>query len=600
MRQMTFQLLEVDLTNQKSKVVDITEEMRTFVGGRSLGAKILWDRVPPKADPLSGENVVYVGLGPITGLLGSVTNISAKSPLTMLRGQSNMNGHFGFELIYAGYNAGILITGKSEKPVYLYINDGQVEIRDAAHLWGKPGVESQQILRRNLKKEIDDQNFRFMVISPAAENLVRNADVCHDFYHHAARLGMGAVIGSKKLKAIAVKGSKSPNYRHPDKVFELIKRFFHEARLYKAQYRRWGHSVSMSKRYHSTTEGVKNKQLGWDPICDLFNPVLLEQQYKLWSDSCHGCPVGCKVPYFREEPPLGPYVGELRHDNAGGWSANAMIAGYELQTYLCSYVDHLGLDSEDVSGVVTWMMECYEKGLVTKEDLDGIDLTWGNLEAICALLKKIAFREGIGNILADGLKIAPGKIGKGTGKYAMTQKGVAISSYEPRGSLSDALALAGTPVGELHGGRGTPERIMYDSLTTCSFLRRTLSKIFGSAGGWGVPMLNATCGWDLTLEDWDKLTLRAATMERCYSMREGYVPERDDMLPERFFEETVHSKYGQPRILKREDFFEERKRIYRSYDLQANGIPSPDFLEGLGLEFTIPMLEKNLERGKDR
>lgn len=598
MGQMKFQLLEVDLTDQKTKVADITEEMRTFVGGRSLGAKILWDRVPPKANPLSGENVVYVGLGPITGLLGSVTNISAKSPLTMLRGQSNMNGHFGFELIYAGYNAGILITGKSEKPVYLYINDGQIEIRDAAHLWGKPGVESQQILRKNLKKEIDDQNFRFMVISPAAENLVRNADVCHDFYHHAARLGMGAVIGSKKLKAIAVKGSKSPNYRHPDKVFELTKRVFREARLYKAQYRRWGHSVSMSKRYHSTTEGVKNKQLGWDPMCDLFNPVLLEQQYKIWSDSCHGCPVGCKVPYFRREPPLGPYVGELRHDNAGGWSANAMIAGYELQTYLCSYVDHLGLDSEDVSGVITWMMECYEKGLVTKKDLDGIDLTWGNLEAICALLKKIAFREGIGNILADGLKIAPEKIGKGTGKYAMTHKGVAISSYEPRGSLSDALGLAGTPVGELHGGRGTPERVMYDSLTTCSFLRKELSKIFGSAAGWGVPMLNAACGWNLTLEDWDILALRAATMERCYSIREGYVPERDDVLPERFFEEAVYSKYGQPKILKQEEFLEERERVYRSYGLQSDGTPSPDLLVELGLEFTIPTLEENLKGGK--
>jgi aldehyde:ferredoxin oxidoreductase len=504
------------------------------------------------------------------------------------------------ELIYAGYNAGVLITGRSDKPVYLYIKDDQVEIRDASHLWGKPGVESQQILRKSLRKETDDQNFRFMVISSAAENLVRNADACHDFYHHAARLGMGAVIGSKKLKAIAVKGSKSPNYRHPDKVVELIKRFFHEARLYKAQNRRWGHSVSMSGRYHKTTEGVKNKQLGWDPMCDLFNPVLLEQQYKLWSDSCHGCPVGCKVPYFRREPPLGPHVGELRHDNAGGWSANAMIAGYELQTYLCSYVDHLGLDSEDVSGVVTWMMECYERGLVTKEDLDGIDLTWGNLEAICALLKKIAFREGIGNFLADGLKIAPGKIGKGTEKYAMTQKGVAISSYEPRGSLSDALGLAGTPVGELHGGRSTPERIMYDSLTTCSFLRRPLSKIFGSAGGWGIPMLNAACGWNLALEDWDKLELRAATMERCYSMREGYIPERDDVLPERFFEEAVYSKYGQSRILKREEFLEERKRVYRSYGLQADGTPSADFLEELGLEFTIPMLEKDLKRRKDR
>jgi aldehyde:ferredoxin oxidoreductase len=298
---------------------------------------------------------------------------------------------------------------------------------------------------------------------------------------------------------------------------------------------------------------------------------------------------------MRREPPLGPCAGELRHDNAGGWSANAMIAGYELQTYLCSYVDYLGLDSEDVSGVVTWMMECYEKGLIAKEDLDGIDLTWGNLEAICALLKKVAYREGIGNILADGLKFAPDKIGKGTQKYAMTGKGVAITSYEPRGSSKEALNLAGTAVGELHGGRGSLERVMYDSMTSCSFWRRTLPEIFGSTGDWGITMLNAACGWNLTMEDWKKLELRGATMERCFSIREGYVPQRDDMLPNRFFEESITNKYGESKILKREEFLEERKKVYRSYGLQDDGTPSTDLLEDLELEFTIPVLEQILK-----
>jgi aldehyde:ferredoxin oxidoreductase len=593
---MKFQMLEVDLSNQKTKVVDVTEEVHKFLGGRALGAKILWDRVPPKADPLSQENAFYVGVGPITGLMGSVANVSAKSPLTTLRGQANMNGHFAFELICAGYNAGILLTGRSEKPVYLYVRDGQVEIRDASHVWGRSGLEAQNILKNDIKKELDDQNFRFMLIGPGGENLVRNADICHDFYHHAARTGMGAVMGSKRLKAIAVKGSKGAKYVHHDQVFELIKKVFHELRLYRAENRRMGHTTSMSGRYYSTTEGVKNKQLGWDDMCDLFNPLLLEQQYKIWNDSCHGCFVGCKVPYLRREPPLGPCAGELRHDNAGGWSANAMIPGYELQTYLCSYVDYLGLDSEDVSGTVTWMMECYEKGLVTKKDLDGIELTWGNLEAICALLRKIAHREVRGNILADGLRFAPDKIAKGTGKYAMTHKGVAITSYEPRGSLKDALGLAISAVGELHGGRGDPLRIMYDSLTTCSFLRAPFTEIFGSPGGWGIAMLNAACGWNLTPEDWNRLALRAATMERCYSMREGYLPEQDDVPPERFFEETIYNKYGEAKILNRERFLEERKTIYYSYGLQDDGTPSRELLEKLGLEFTIPVLEHELKK----
>lgn len=597
MAQKQFKLLEVDLTNQKTKVLDVTDEVGRFLGGRSLGGKLLWDRVPPKADPLSEENVIYFGIGPLTGLLGSVMNVSAKSPLTNLRGQSNMNGHFGQELIYAGLNAGILCTGKASKPVYLYIKDDDIEIRDASHLSGKSGLETQYMLSKELNEELDDQNFRFLSIGSAGENLVRNADICHDFYHHAARLGMGTVMGSKKLKAIAVKGSKSPAYAHPDKVFEIIKKWLHDGRLYRMQNRRWGHTQSMAGRYYKTIEGIKNKQQGWDEMCDLFNPVLLEQQYKIWGDACHGCPVACKVPYFMPGPPLGPFAGELRHDNAGGWSANTMIPGYELQGYLCSYVDYLGLDGEDVSGVVAWMMECYEKGLVTQEDLGGIDLTWGNVEAICALLQKIANREGIGDALADGLKFAPAKIGKGTEKYAITGKGVAITSFEPRGSMKDALELAGTAVGEIHGGRGIPERIMFDSLTGCSFWRKTIKEIYGSIADWAIQGLKATCDWDLSYEDWEKIQMRGATIERCYSIREGhYIPERDDIMPERFFQETIYNKYNEPKKLDKEEFFKKRKELYHSYGLQDDGTPSPEVLEELGLEYAIPVMEEALKK----
>jgi len=595
MKRKRFTLLEVDLTGKTSRAVDVTDDVERFVGGRSLGAKILWDRTEPFIDPLSEANVLYFGIGPITGLLGSVTNVSAKSPLTMLKGHANLNGHFGVELIYAGYNAGIVLTGKSDRPVYLYVKDDQVEIRDARHLAGKSGLETQCLLASELRQETDDQNFRFVAIGKAGENLVRNADMCHDLYHHAARLGMGTVMGSKGLKAIAVKGSRSPGYVHPDRVFDMMKVLLREGRAYRARNRRWGHSTSLASRYYKTREGVKNKQLGWDALCDQFNPVTLEQQYKVWGDSCHGCFVACKVPYLIRDLPMSPFAGEMRHDNAGGWSANTMIPGFDVQGYLSSYVDYLGLDSEDVSGVVAWMMECYERGLVTREDLGGIDLTWGNLEAICALLDKIASRQGIGTVLADGLRSASGKLGRDMAPYAMTHKGVAITSYEVRGSMQDALDLAVTPVGELHGGRGNPLRVLYDSLTTCTFWRNTLGTLFEGPAGWGITAMNAACGWDLATEDWDRLALRAATMERCYSLREGYVPERDDMLPHRFFEETIHNKYGAAKSLDKETFLRRRKETYRSYGLEENGIPSARFLEELGLEFTIPRLEETLK-----
>ena len=423
MSETKFNLLEIDLSTGEKQVTEVTREMRAYCGGRGLGAKLLWDRVPPGTDPLSPQNILYFGVGPLTGFVGSVTNVSALSPLTLLRGQSNMNGHFGIELIYAGYNAGLVLKGRADRPVYLYIKNNDVEIRDAAHLWGRYNPDHQETLRAELRKDLDDQNFRIAAIGPAGEHLVRNASIDHDFYHHAARLGMGAVMGSKNVKAIAVKGSKAPPYQRPDLIYRVLLKYLREGWEERVTNRRWGHTVSMPARYYKTTEGIKNKQLGWDPLCDLSNPLKLEQGAKLWSDACNLCQVGCKVPYLRRKPPFAPTIGEIRHDNAGGWNANVLVAGYDPQTYLSTYLDVLGLDSEDVSGVVAWMMECYDRGLVTREDLDGIDLTWGNVEAICRLLKKIAFREGIGDRLAEGLKLAPGRMEKADKRYAMSHKG---------------------------------------------------------------------------------------------------------------------------------------------------------------------------------
>ncbi len=588
---MKFNLLEINLTTGEKKVVDVSQDIRKYLGGRGYGAKLQWDRVPQGADPLGEENILYIGVGPMTGLLGGVTSINAKSPLTLRGGTSHVNGHFGSELVYAGYNAGILLTGKAAKPVYLYINDDRVEIRDAAHLWGKFNLSAQQTLHQELRKELDDQHFRIMTIGPAGEHLVRNAGICHEVYHFAARLGMGAVMGSKNVKAIAVRGTKSLGYHDHKQVYDLVTTFQKEARLKKIQDRRWGHNLSIPGRYYKTTEGVKNKQLGWDPICDRSNPLILEQQYKLWNDACSICPSGCKVPSFRRTPPLGPTVAELRHDNTGGWDANVMLPGFDVQTYLAPYVDELGLDGEDVSGVVAWMMECYQRGLISQDELDGIDLTWGNLPAICKILKKIAYREGIGDLLAEGLKLAPLKFKKELAPYAITGKGVAITSYEPRGSMQDAIDLAVVPVGELHAGRGVPKRVVIDSLTMCAFLRTPVQEIFG-LDQFIRDMLHGICGWDVSQEEWLDMVRRGSYMERCYCIREGYLPLRDDMLPDRFFEETIYNKYGEPKILDKEEFLEKKEKTYFAFDLDRDGIPTKESLEKLGMEFIIPTLEK--------
>lgn len=580
-------LLEVDLTHGSSRTVDVTDEVKKFIGGRGYGAKLLWDRVPAGADPLSPANILYFGIGPLTGLWGGVTNINAKSPLTLLHGETNMNGRFGAELGKAGYEAGLLVTGKASSPCYIYIKDGVVEVRDAGHLWGTLNQNCQVQLKKELRKTLDDQNFQISSIGPAGERMVRNADICHDFYHHAARLGTGAVMGSKNLKAVAVRGTRPAPYASSSDLMNMIREYYRRSVPYTASVRRWGHSVSMSERYYATVEGIKNKQLGWDPICDLSNPVLLEQRHKIWNDACAMCPAGCKVPYMRRDPPLGPVVGEMRHDNAGGWNANVMIPGFEDQMYLSSLMDNWGVDSEDISGVVAWMLECYQRGIVTKQDLDGLDLTWGNLEAISKLTENIVYRRGIGDILAEGLKFAPAIIGKGSEQYAMHSKGVAITSYEPRGSMMDAVGLAACPNGGLHHWRFSPRGLMMDSLTACTFLVGALGEAFGGWDRWCTMALRFAVGWEWTAADVEKTANRLALMERAYCIREGHVPARDDVLPERFFTETIYSKYGDPKILDKEQFLEHRKRAYMELGLGEDGMPGSELLKKHGLDFAI-------------
>ena len=189
------------------------------------------------------------------------------------------------------------------------------------------------------------------------------------------------------------------------------------------------------------------------------------------------------------------------------------------------------------------------------------------------------------------LKLAPPRLGRGSEKYAIHCKGVAITSYEPRGSLQDGVELATCPVGSLHGGRGNPERVTYDSLTLCSFLRPEIKWVYGF-NNFAREMLAAACGWDVSEEEWKDIVRRVSYMERCYSIREGYVPERDDILPERFFTETIYNKYGEPKILDKKEFMERRKKLYLSYDLEPNGIPPRDTLQKIGMEFVIPILEK--------
>lgn len=582
-------LLEVDLTTEKVSVVDVTEDVQKHLGGRGLGTKLCWDLIPQGANPLGPANILHVGVGPMTSLVGDKTVFSFKSPLTGWKGRSTMSGYFAREIIYAGYNAGILIRGAADHPVYLYVWNDDVEIRDASHLWGAWKQKSEYGLRAALRAETGEC-FGVASIGPAGENLVRYANITTEWIHSGSKWGCGAVMGSKKLKAIAVRGTQGPDYADHQRVWELFERYRkHPATAaHKYRERRFGHMTSMPTLYHAGWEGVKNNQLGWHEVCLKSNHLEHEMKYHVWTDGCPGCATACFVPYFKPDGKYGPVSGEMRHDNAGCFNANILV-GYEEMAYITPLVEELGMDGEEVGGIVAWTMELYERGLISKEELGGIDLQWGSVEATCALLKKIAYREDLGDVLADGYRFAIPRIGKGCEKYAWQVHGCSCATYDLRGLPDHALTYASSHTGA-RMGLGIDSQIT-ESATICHFTASPVGAIWGSREECVRQYLNAVCGWDLTLDDIKMIGLRNFMFERSFSLREGYRPSRDNKIPERAFDLPITNKYGDTFLLDREWFERALKSYYiDALQLSEEGLPTRGLLTKLGLDFVIPVL----------
>jgi aldehyde:ferredoxin oxidoreductase len=585
-------LLEVDLTTRESRVIDVTKDVRMYLGGRGLANKLIWHLVPQGADGLSPENILHVGVGPLTGIIGTKTILSFKSPLTGWAGRSSVSSYIGEEIVKARYNAGILIRGKSEKPVFLYVFDDQVEVRDASDLWGKWKQETEVSIRDRLNEETGE-NFGVLCIGPAGENRVRYANATTEFIHSASKWGCGAVMGSKNLKAIAVRGTKGPLYADHGKVWTLFSTYAKSPKtaLRKLSESRWGHSISPPSLLRYAAEGIKNNHFGYHEIAERSNHLEHNLKYFAWTDGCPGCAAACFVPFFKHSE-RGAFGGEFRHDNLGGFNANIMV-GYEEMTEIASLEDELGMDAEELGGIVAWAMDLYEHGIITKEDLDGIDLQWGNVDATCELLKKIAYKKGRAPAaLAEGFRRAYPVFGEKSKWYAFEVHGCAAPTYDVRNKHVGWGLIYGTSHNGARMGAGIGA-MMQESATCCYFALPPFVQIWGSENEAYRIFLNAICGWDLNPEDVKDIALRNYYFNRCVSLREGYHPSRDDRLPPRAFDEPITDKYGKTWVWDHDEF-EERKKTYytETLKLTENGLPSRDNLRRLGLDFVIPVLEK--------
>ncbi len=584
----TGKLLRVDLTGGKVSTSDEhLQYAQDFIGGRGLGARLLWETLSAGADPLAPSSPLMFLTGPLTGIAPGAahTTVVFKSPNTgTTLGHAITGAQWGTELKTAGWD-GLIVTGQSSKPVYIAIEDKQVSIREADFLWGKGVMETEVAL----KGKLGDPRWRVACIGPAGENLVKFASIQQEYFRSAARGGPGALMGSKRLKAVVVRGhgpiplARSEEY---GARYAAVYAKLRDARTSKRRgynLARWGSTISQVPHSDISELDVKNYREAYWKDVDKISGLEYERRSKVRSRSCYNCPLACMQTGVLRE---GEHIGTLLNpdfDSFGTIGPGCLATDYAGAEYLSALGDDLGLDDTSLGNVVGFAMECYEKGLLTKTDCDGLELKWGDTKVMEILWHKIARREGIGNLLAEGVREAAAKIGGGSEKFAMHAKGVSFAGYAPQSHHDRGLQYAlGDRGGCHHYGLDETEqnaRVWADSLTCCAWHRALL------APADYMSLLSAATGVEFSPDDWDTTANRMLMMARAYNIREGMVPERDDVLPARVHDEPLTQGPKAGAFYPREEFLRDRAEWYAARGCDDKGYPTRQTLDKLGLGF---------------
>ena len=611
----------VDLTTGSLAQEEIPEAVsRQYLGGRGINAWLLARLLGRGVDPFGPENILVFSAGLLTGSeapSSSRLHVGALSPLTGLLGSSNVGGHFGAALRSAGIQT-LAIRGRAEHPVMIWIDGGRVEVRAADHLWGLDSRAVVDALQAELGKKT-----RLMVIGPGGENLVRYACITTDTHHAAGRTGMGAVMGAKDLKAIAVSGvrsgptvSPSSRERVDEAVHEYIERIRTAPRF--DTYSRLSNSAFVNWANESGLLATRNyRQVTYDGAGRIDGSQLME--YVTRSRTCYRCPVHCKAEIEIKEGRYGGTRGE-RPDiepivNLG---SKCGVDDPEAVLYLYNLTGTLGLDTISTAGVLAFAMDLYERGILSAGDTDGIPLTWGNAEAMDAMMVRIAHRQGFGAVLAEGVRRAAQIIGRGAAAYAYHSKGMELTAYDARGGMGTALGYAVsnrggdfTSVYAVPEYRWTPEQgrewfgteQAVDRLSTegkGQLVRRTMivSAVLDALGLCKVPVLSVVgdyslqheavlasvlTGWNVTAGELALAGERIVNLERLFNLGQGSTREDDD-LPDHFTEDPV-SDPG-PTQGMTVDIQRMVRDFYAAMGWDEDGRPTPEKLAELGLEDT--------------
>lgn len=613
-------ILDVNLTSGTVKETKVDEKvLRQFVGGSGLAAKLFLDRVAPNVDPLSEKSVLFLTTGPLTGTnfpTSSRIVASFKSPLTGIWGEATSGGRWAFELKAAGYD-GIAIEGASKKPVYLYVEDGRAEIRDASDLWGKDIYQATDAIEQKFR---DKGRAEVLVIGPAGEHLVKFANIMNGKWGSLSRCGGGAVMGSKKLKAVVVHGTGKVEPASPDAYASIRKTVADKVKesVITQALNMAGTDMGMNVHAMTGVLPVKNFTLGeGSALAAKVDGSEITAKYLTKPHACYTCSIGCKRTVKVAE---GPYAMEEgagpQFETCGSFGPlimNDNLAGVLKLNETCN---KYGLDSISAGVTIAFGMQCFENGLITSKDLDGGQLRWGNLDDVFAMLEKITYRKGFGNILAEGTRGAAKKIGKNAADYAMQVKGLELPMADPRGAHGLGFGFAMSNIGASH----VQHMNLYVESNWCSFSEVGMTGPYDGKVDEGkaqitvpsehlgqltsaatlchfcmisitvtdlVNAINATSGFTYTLDELMQCGERIWMLKRGLNNLMG-ITSADDQLPKQVL--VPHKEGGAAGSTP--DMESMMKQYYPLRGLDAKGRPVKEKLDKLGLSDLAAKLAK--------
>jgi aldehyde:ferredoxin oxidoreductase len=619
-------ILHVDLSKSKITIEEPSEEFyKTYLGGSAMGIYYVFKNTPAGADPLGPENTLTLMISATTGVSisgQSRMTATAKSPLSGLIGDSQVGGFFPAELKFSGFD-GIVFTGKSPKPVYLWVHDGEALLRDASHLWGMITGEVEQSIRI----ELGDEKIEVAQIGPAGEKLARFAAIMNMSNRANGRTGMGAVMGSKNLKAIAVRGHQKVKTADPATITRLARLAPKRVEDIPDMKGLQDFGTASVLNYQNISGGLptRNYSSGTFEQAEDISGETMADTILQHNDTCYACVVRCKrvVETEYKNSHVDPYYGGPEYETLSTFGSYCGIGDIKAVSLANQICDQYGLDTIACGATIAFAMDCFEHGYLTLDDTGGIDLRFGNADAMLAILDKITKREGLGDLLANGSAFAAVKIGKGAQDLVVAVKNNELPAHMPQVKRSLALIYAVNPFGADHQSSEhdpgyTPDTASYnlerfseigltnpmsdrildqekvkmalysewnycfmDTATLCQFVYGPAWQVYGPKDQ--AELIKATTGWDWTVADVQKIGERRLNMLRAFNAREGVGRERDT-LPKRIFDEPLKGGASDGIAVTRQEVEQALDMYYElcGWDV-TTGKPTRSKLEELGL-----------------